>query len=67
MSGEPTREEQLEAALTEALSVIRDYLAYEHDGDPWVEDARRMGEMEIDDYGRDGRMDRALALIGVKR
>lgn len=61
----PSREEQLEAALNEAVAVIADYLAYEHNGDPWKEDARAMGEMDINDYGRDGRLHRALALLGV--
>lgn len=54
---------QLVAALTEALATIDDYLAYEHNGDPWTEDARAMGEMDIDDYANDGRLDRARAAL----
>lgn len=54
---------ELLAALQSALAVIEDYRAYDHDGDPWKEDARLMGEMEIDDYDRDGRLDAARALI----
>jgi len=61
--------EQLVAALSGALSVIQDYLEYEHNGDPWTEDARAMGEIDIDDYQRDGRLEAAraaLAATGVK-
>lgn len=56
---------QLVEALKDALAVIRDYLEYEHDGDPWAEDARAMGEMDIDDYKRDGRLDRAEAILAA--
>lgn len=62
----PTREERLESALGLAVAVISDYLSYTHNGDPWAEDARLMGEMEINDYGRDGRLQQALDLLGVK-
>jgi hypothetical protein len=65
MSETPTREEQLEQALAHAVAVISDYLAYKHDGDPWAEDARLMGEMEINEYGIDGRLQRALDLLDV--
>ena len=51
------------AALRDALVVIDDYLAYEHDGDPNEEDARLMGEMDINDYARDGRLAAARAAI----
>lgn len=53
----------LVVALKEALATIDDYLNYEHNGDPWTEDARAMGEMDIDDYSRDGRLDRARAAL----
>jgi hypothetical protein len=52
-------------ALTEALAVIDDYLEYEHNGDPWTEDARAMGEMDIDDYARDGRIEKARAALAA--
>ena len=60
-------EATLREALREAVSVIEDYLSYRHDGDPTREDARTMGEMEIDDYGRDGRLAAAVGLIGTTR
>ena len=49
--------------LKQAVSTIQDYLAYKHDGDPWEEDARVMGEMDINAFGSDGRLDAALAVI----
>jgi len=64
-SGEPTQEERLRSALQAAVDVIQDYLAYEHDGDPWNEDARAMGDMDINDYARDGRLAYALSVLGV--
>lgn len=60
-----TREEELECALRVALATIKDYLAYSHDGDPWREDARTMGEMDINEYETDGRMAHALSLLGM--
>lgn len=56
-------QDELATALEGALSVIQDYLEYEHNGDPWTEDARAMGEMDIDDYQRDGRLDAARATL----
>ena len=56
---------QLVEALTGALAVIDDYLAYDHNGDPWTEDARTMGEMDIDDYKRDGRLNTARAALAA--
>jgi hypothetical protein len=46
-----------------ALATIDSYLAYSHDGDPWKEDARAMGEMDINDFARDGRLQRCRAAI----
>jgi hypothetical protein len=54
---------ELLEALKGALATIEDYLAYNHNGDPWTEDARLMGEMDVNDYKRDGRLDRARAAI----
>lgn len=49
----------LREALSGAVSTITDYIEYEHDGDPWTEDARAMREMDIDDYATDGRLEAA--------
>ncbi len=46
----------LEGVAAGMLGVIKDYLAYEHDGDPWREDARTMGEMSINEAADDGRL-----------
>ena len=54
---------ELLEALKGALATIKDYLAYDHNGDPWTEDARLMGEMDVNDYERDGRLDRANIVI----
>ncbi|MBB3997256.1 hypothetical protein [Aureimonas pseudogalii] len=54
---------ELRSALREALSVIDEYIAYEHDGNPDTEDAREHNEMEINRYERDGRLDAAKALL----
>lgn len=63
ISSYPSEVEKLRSALAAAVYTIQDYLAYNHDGDPWTEDSRAMGEMDINDYGRDGRLDYALRLL----
>lgn len=55
--------DMLRSALAAAVETIQDYLAYTHDGDPWKEDSRAMGEMDINDYARDGRLEYALSLL----
>lgn len=60
-----TEEDKLRSALAAAVETIQDYLAYTHDGDPWKEDSRAMGEMDINDYGRDGRLEYALGLLST--
>lgn len=54
-------------ALSASVATIEDYIAYEHDGDPWTEDARAMREMDIDDYATDGRLDKAKGLIAAAK
>ena len=56
---------QLVAALKQALGTIDDYLEYDHNGDPWTEDARTMGEMDINDYANDGRQAKAIAALAA--
>ena len=57
-------------AFDRLMFVADDYLSYEHDGDTWTEDARTMGEMEIDDMKSSGDFDKfkqLLASPGVQR
>ena len=54
-------------ALWASVATIEDYLAYEHDGDPWTEDARAMREMDIDDYAKDGRLTNARAALAAAK
>ena len=54
---------ELVEALSKAVATIEDYVGYEHDGDPWSEDARVMGEMDINDYANDGRLEKARAAL----
>jgi hypothetical protein len=62
-----TQREALAEALSGALATIEDYLGYSLDGDPWKEDARLLGEMDINDYGKDGRIVRARAALKAVR
>jgi hypothetical protein len=57
----------LTEALRESVATIEDYITYEHDGDPWSEDARAMGEMDINDYATDGRLENAHAALFAAR
>lgn len=43
-------------AFDALLKAAAEYVDYEHDGDPWTEDARAMGEMTLNDMKRDGRL-----------
>lgn len=55
--------QELVKVLDEALAVIADCVGYQHSGDPWEENAFDMGELDIHDYARDGRLERAKALV----
>lgn len=61
----PPNVQALVEALNDSIATIEDYLDYEHDGDPWTEDARAMGEMDIDDFKRDGRLERAKSALAA--
>jgi hypothetical protein len=50
-------------AFDELLAAAIDYVSYEHDGDPWSEDARAMGEMDLDDLNRSGKIDEYRVLL----
>lgn len=49
-----TATKQLLHCYETLLEAAEEYITYEHDGDPWSEDARAMGEMELDDIGEEG-------------
>ena len=54
-------------ALGEAIATIEDYVDYEHDGGWRTEDARAMGEMDIDDYAKDGRLTNARTALAAAK
>ncbi len=66
MSEAKSDESELSAllcAFEELLSAAIDYVEYEHDGDPWSEDARAMGEMDLDDLRRDGKFEHYCKIL----
>ena len=63
LEAQQKRIDLLEKHLGESLAVITDYLEYEHDGDPWTEDARLMCEMDINFFERDGGLKAARAAL----
>ena len=50
-------------ALDLLLNSVIEYVNYRHDGDPYTEDARTMGEMGLNDLHRDGSLDKMKLLI----
>lgn len=40
---------ELESRYATLLKAVQEYWDYDHNGDPYTEDARAMGEMELDD------------------
>lgn len=44
------------SAIKDLLGAAVEYRDYEHDGDPWTEDARAMGEMRLDGMAGNGRI-----------
>ncbi len=54
---------ELLKAAEDMLAGIIDYVEYKHDGDPWAEDARAMGEMELNEMDNDGRLDSYRAIV----
>jgi len=47
------------------LSASQEYWDYTHDGDPWTEDARAMGEMTLDEIKRQ-REEFEKALVAIQ-
>ena len=59
-----TKERDEFASIARALlKAAKQYIDYEHDGDPWSEDARQMGEMEINDLYNEGKLDEFKAKL----
>lgn len=56
-------QDELIAAFKELLEGASEYWGYEHDGDPWNEDSRVMGEMTLDYMRRNGRPEYFAALL----
>jgi len=54
-------------AFDELLAAAIDYTEYEHDGDPWKEDAREMKEMDLDDLKRNGSIEKYISLFNKCR
>ena len=54
---------ELLEALEMLMPAIDDYINYKHNGDPWIEDARAMGEMDLNEMQKDGRLDKIRAAI----
>jgi len=50
-------------AFDELLAAAIDYVSYEHSGDPWEEDARARGEMDLDELNRSGKIDEYRLLL----
>jgi hypothetical protein len=51
--------------LSEALRVIKDAAEYQHSGDPWEENAFDMGELDLHDFAKDGRLDAARKALAA--
>ena len=60
--------ERVRSAGLKLLAAVDDYHSYEHDGDPWTEDARVMMEMDIDDLraSRNGPIEEIRAALERK-
>ena len=59
--------EEMVAALEKALAVIADCVDYEHNGDPWTENAFDMGELDIHEYAKNGELENARAILAKLR
>ena len=63
LEGLETDKAELVEVLSAIMPAVTQYINYEHDGDPWSEDARQMGEMDLDELERDGYIYRFLAVL----
>lgn len=49
-----TKVQELEEASATLLEAVMEYVTYKHDGDPYSEDARTMGEMTLNELANNG-------------
>jgi hypothetical protein len=54
---------EIKDLVKDLIKDVEEYVNYEHDGDPWSEDYRVMGEMSLDAWGKGGRLDILKAMI----
>ena len=57
---------QLLTEIKRLIEAVEEYLNYEHSGDPFEEDSRVMGEMAIDDFNRDGSLEKLKQMVYEK-
>ncbi|WP_299078967.1 hypothetical protein [uncultured Paraglaciecola sp.] len=54
---------ELKESFKVLMEAAIEYCEYQHDGDPWTEDSRAMGEMMLDDIKSDGRLEKYKRLL----
>lgn len=62
-----TRADELYEALKKIMPAVKQYLEYEHDGDPWTEDARSMGEMDLNELDKEGVIEELFSILDKSR
>ncbi|QIW88979.1 hypothetical protein phiV208_46 [Vibrio phage phiV208] len=62
-----TRADELYEALEKIMPAVKQYIEYEHDGDPWTEDARSMGEMDLNELDKEGVIEEILSILDKSR
>ena len=61
--GDQAKYKALEAAFRELLSAAIEYLEYEHNGDPYTEDARVMKEMRLNKLDQLGKIEQFKLIL----
>lgn len=62
-----TRADELYEALEKIMPAVKQYIEYEHDGDPWTEDARSMGEMDLNELDKEGVIEELFSILDKSR
>lgn len=62
-----TRADELHVALEKIMPAVKQYLEYEHNGDPYTEDARSMGEMDLNELDNKGFIEEVFSIIENSR